>query len=173
MLDLLHYILPTQKPIDIQARTQPIVRELRELVDALGNTAVEKSTPWSTVAGLGEPLSRRCRPLAWESSDNDPGRNSDNLNYIFLTKMYVPLSGLQSGREGISSFYVKRLIYLTFFGIIPGGEQTRLSNAMQETHSDTTEETHSISPYRAHLVEQSATSGPSLGKRALNSNENS
>ncbi|KAH8799385.1 hypothetical protein F5884DRAFT_869304 [Xylogone sp. PMI_703] len=103
VLDLLYRILPTQKAADIETGARPIVRELRELVNALGNPPADRSTPWSTVSGLGEPLSRRCGPEAWVLSDNDKDRNPDDLNHIFLDKMHIPLVGLGVGRVSVLS----------------------------------------------------------------------
>jgi hypothetical protein len=121
VLDLISRILPNRKAADIQTRTQSMVRELRELVDTLGATEVERFAPWATVTGLGEPISRRCGPAVWAGGDGEGGESED-LNHIFLNQMHVPLAELQRGGQGISSFYVKRSIYLAFFGDLHSGE---------------------------------------------------
>ena len=127
VLDLLRRALPTQKPADIHVRAQSLVTELRELVDALSTVTTKRSTPWSTVSGLGEPLSRRCGPSAWAPSHHDNDGISDDANQVFLPQMHLPLADLQNGGEGISSFYVKRSIYLAFFGPLPGDEEASSS----------------------------------------------
>lgn len=110
VLDLLRRAFPIQKLADIQTRAQPLVRELRELIDGLSALLMKQLTPRSTVPGLGEPLSQRCGPPVWAHDGS-----SDDVNQMFLKQMHLPLAALQDGGEGISSFYIKRSIYLAFF----------------------------------------------------------
>jgi hypothetical protein len=84
VFELVYCILLTQQPVDIQTRMQLIARRLRKLVGMLGNTAVELSTPYSTVAWLNEPRSRRCRLSASAPSGDSIGIDSDDLKHIFL-----------------------------------------------------------------------------------------
>ena len=122
VLNLLQRALPAQNLADIQIRSQTLIVELRELVDALGSVAMKPSTPGSTVSGFGEPHSRRCGPSAWTPTHHDSYSTSDDLNRIFLPQIHLPLATLQNGGEEISSFFVERSIYLGFLGV--GGRST-------------------------------------------------
>lgn len=73
-------------------------------------TAHSELPPAITTAGIGEPLSRRCGRRC-----GGPVYDSDR-HHLFLRKIYAPLSDSQKEGYDISSFYVKRSIYLAFFG---------------------------------------------------------
>jgi len=136
VLDLLHRTLPTQMPADCHDRAQSLARELRKLMNMANSTTVEESKPWLTVAGSGEPISRRCGTAAWTHFQNDSIVDSDDLKHMFLDKMHLPLAEFQRVGEGLSSFYIKRSIYLAFFGSFTEAAQSNASllNATQETH---------------------------------------
>ena len=55
---------------------------------------------------------------------------------MFLDKMHLPLAEFQRGGEGLSLFYIKRPIYLAFFGSFTEAAQTNASplNPTQEAH---------------------------------------
>jgi hypothetical protein len=79
----------------------------------LSNSTIVTSTtsrPSVTTVSIGEPLSQRC---GWRYSG--PLDDADRL-HLFLRKMHAPLSDFPRGSYDISSFYVKRSIYLAFFG---------------------------------------------------------
>lgn len=126
-LDLLQRTLPTQKPADCYDKAQVLAKTLRELINSLSSAAVEESKPWLTVPGLGVPISQRCGPEVWDNNTD-----SDDLKHIFLHQMHLDPSDLQRGGEGISSFYVKRSIYLAFFGsLVQSGESSPPFNTTQ------------------------------------------
>ena len=65
--------------------------------------------PSITIIGIREPLSRKYRRgCRGPVDDND-------CPYLFLHKMHAPLSDSRKAGYEISSFYVKRSIYLAFF----------------------------------------------------------
>jgi hypothetical protein len=103
VLDLLQRVLPAQNLADVHIRSQTLVIELWELVGALSSVTMKPSTPWSTMPGLGEPLSRRCGPSAWKPSHRDADNSSDDLNQMFLPQMHLPLAALQNGGRGRGS----------------------------------------------------------------------
>jgi hypothetical protein len=64
-------------------------------------------SPFITVHGPGEPLTRRCGYGPADTKDR---------NHLFLEKIHAPLQEYQKGGDEISSFFVKRSRHLTFFG---------------------------------------------------------
>lgn len=128
-LDLLHRALPIHKPADLEIEAQSLATQIRDSINTLGSSAVEDSKPWLTVAGCGVSIAKRCGPEVW-----DDNVESDDLKHMFLEKMHLPLAELQRGGEGISSFYVKRSIYLAFWGGIDQSDQSNASlNTAEET----------------------------------------
>ena len=161
VLDLLKRIQPNCKAIDIQSRVQSMARELRELVDTVGVTEVERFVPWATVAGLGEPRSRRCGPVAWPSTSDRESEESDDVNNIFLGQMHLPLAELQKAGQGISSFYVKQSIYLAFFGDLESDERI---HSHLGTNDGGQRRAPSVDIHRTLLSNQRATSISGLGR---------
>jgi len=68
------------------------------------------SRPSVTTVGIGAPLSQRCGRRC-----GGPLNDADRL-HLFLRKMHAPLSDFPRDGYDVSSFYVKRSIYLAFFG---------------------------------------------------------
>ncbi|KFY03482.1 hypothetical protein V490_00177 [Pseudogymnoascus sp. VKM F-3557] len=130
-LDLLHRALPIHKPADLEIEARSLATQIRDSITTLGSSAVEDSKPWLTVAGCGVSIAKRCGPEVW-----DDNVESDDLKHMFLEKMHLPLAELQRGGEGISSFYVKRSIYLAFWGGIDQSDQSNASlNTAEETRN--------------------------------------
>jgi hypothetical protein len=65
------------------------------------------ASPFITVHGPGEPLTRRCGYGPADTKDR---------NHLFLEKIHAPLQEYQKGGDEISSFFVKRSRHRTFFG---------------------------------------------------------
>ncbi|OBT59293.1 hypothetical protein VE04_00377 [Pseudogymnoascus sp. 24MN13] len=128
-LNLLHRALPNHKPADLKIEAQSLATKIRDSINTLGASAVEDSKPWITVAGCGVSVAQRCGPEVWDDNEE-----SDDLKHMFLEKMHLPLAELQRGGEGISSFYVKRSIYLAFWG---GLDQCNQSSALLNTAQET------------------------------------
>ncbi|KFZ24817.1 hypothetical protein V502_00702 [Pseudogymnoascus sp. VKM F-4520 (FW-2644)] len=130
-LNLLHHALPNHKPADLKIEAQSLATKIRDSINTLGASAVEDSKPWITVAGCGVSVAQRCGPEVWDDNEE-----SDDLKHMFLEKMHLPLAELQRGGEGISSFYVKRSIYLAFWGGLDQCDQSSASlNTAQETRN--------------------------------------
>ncbi len=70
----------------------------------------------STTLGPGESPPQRCGRSCGGSSED-----ADRL-HMFVEKLHAPLAAFHSVGDDISSFYIKRSIYLAFFGHtrIPG-----------------------------------------------------
>ncbi len=70
----------------------------------------------STTLGPGESPPQRCGRSCGGSSEDD-----DRL-HLLVEKLHAPLAAFHSVGDDISSFYIKRSIYLAFFGHtrIPG-----------------------------------------------------
>ncbi|KFY69542.1 hypothetical protein V496_00162 [Pseudogymnoascus sp. VKM F-4515 (FW-2607)] len=66
--------------------------------------------PSLTTVGIGESLSERCGRRSSDLFDDE-----DRL-HLFLRKMHAPLSDFPRDGYDLNSFYVKRSIYLAFFG---------------------------------------------------------
>ena len=62
-----------------------------------------------TVAGSGEPLSRRCGYSRMDTRD---------LDHLFLDRIHAPLQEYNRNGDEISSFYVKRSRHIAFFGAV-------------------------------------------------------
>ncbi|TGO32402.1 hypothetical protein BHYA_0321g00090 [Botrytis hyacinthi] len=73
-------------------------------------TADVYTNPAITIGGEGgEPLSRRCGRACADISSKD-------RVHLFLEKMHRPLHEFQNDGLDVTSFFVKRCIYLAFFG---------------------------------------------------------
>ena len=95
-------------------------------------TADSTLQPSITTIGGGEPLSQRCG-----RGCGGPVDDKDRV-HLFLRKLHAPLSDFQQGGSDISSFYVKRCIYLAFFGPthIPGTVEPSMSGGTREQDSE-------------------------------------
>lgn len=104
------YILRPNEEFGFDAnQARPLITSFNDyLANVLVNQSVMTS-PYITVAGSGEPLSRRSGYGCMDGKD---------LNHLFLDKIHCSLQEYHSGGEEISSFYVKRSRHIAFFGAI-------------------------------------------------------
>ncbi|KFZ20622.1 hypothetical protein V501_00020 [Pseudogymnoascus sp. VKM F-4519 (FW-2642)] len=90
----------------------------KEYLSNLTLTSNTTLKPSLTTVGIGESLSERCGRRSSKPIDDE-----DRL-HLFLRKMHAPLDDFPRGGYDISSFYVKKSIYLAFFGetVVPEAE---------------------------------------------------
>jgi hypothetical protein len=128
--DVLKVIRPNERFIFDANQASSVIMSFKDYLSrALGDPPAIVP-PFITVAGLGEPLARRC--------GYGPGDIKD-LNYLFVEMLHAPLQSYGRGGEEISSFYVKRSRHITFFG------ELNLTGARGEPPSNSSFGAHSSS----------------------------
>ena len=75
-----------------------LIRLFNENIDKTLGSSLIATYPFITVAGLSEPLSRRC---------GSGSKDTEDLGHLFLDKIHAPLQDYQRSGDEISSFYVK------------------------------------------------------------------
>jgi hypothetical protein len=105
-----HYVLhPGEKFSFDYNQARPLISLFNEQMNNTLASYPVATYPFITVAGPGEPLSRRCGHSSMDTED---------LGYLFLDKIHAPLQYYHRSGDGISSFYVKRSRHIAFFGAL-------------------------------------------------------
>jgi hypothetical protein len=128
--EVLQVLRPNEKFNFDANQARPLITSFNDYLDGMLGTPSPTAFPYITVAGLGEPLSRRCGHGCMDAED---------LNHLFLEKIHAPLQEYHRGGDEISSFYVKRSRHISFFGALNFTETQRdrsthlsLANPSQE-----------------------------------------
>jgi hypothetical protein len=136
-----------------------LIRLFNEKMDETLGSSPIVLYPFITVAGPGEPLSRRCGNSSMDTED---------LGHLFLDKIHAPLQDYQRAGDEISSFYVKRSRHIAFFGTLalennPQNTSTRVLsvNPPQTQHTSEMISSHAGSP-----IEESRYSDEGSSNRA-------
>lgn len=130
VIDQLDRLFPYQQHTITSMPTQHIVTELRTLVESLYMPSTSRPNPFTTVASSGEPLARRCGTLVWSAGDESQEQSLLDNHDLYLPDIRSPHSQLRGDRGGVSSFYVKRCIYLAFFGDTNDYDECRTSERL-------------------------------------------
>jgi hypothetical protein len=156
-----HYILrPGEKFSFDPNQAGSLIRLFNEEMDKTLGSFPIATHPFITVAGLGEPLSRRC---------GSSSKDTEDLGHLFLDKIHAPLQDYQRSWDEISSFYVKRSRHIAFFGPLvlennPQNASTHvpLVNPPQKQPTSVTVLSHAHSPIQesGHSDEGSSNRAP-------------
>lgn len=116
------------------------------------STVSNESVMPSITATPGEPLSQRCGRTCGGPFDDD-----DRV-HMFLHKLNASLAELRTVGDDVSSFFVKRSIYLAFFGPVgtsvvpaPSPNINQREDTMKETATDNPGRTDEGTAIRAQV----------------------
>lgn len=122
--DILRIFRPNEEIVFDANGVRPLVTSFNNYLEQFLGAPVERVSPYITVAGPGEPVSRRCGSSCMDTKD---------LNHLFFPTIHRPLREYNKGGNEISSFYIKRSRHLAFFGLnsptdIPTDPSSHLSS---------------------------------------------
>jgi hypothetical protein len=107
--DVFYTLRPNEKFNFDAYKASPLIAPFKEYINSQDTIRIHSAFPQITVTGKGAPLSCRCGHGPMDTRD---------LAHLFLDKIHVPLSKYRRDGDEISSFYVKRLRHIAFFGTI-------------------------------------------------------
>jgi hypothetical protein len=109
VLEALSVLRPNEEFAFDANQARPAITSLKDYLDGVLGTPAKTASPFITVAGSGEPLTRRCGYGCMDAQD---------LNHLFLDRIHAPLETYRRGGDEITSFYVKRSRHIAFFGAL-------------------------------------------------------
>lgn len=132
--DMLHSLPRELYNFDLDI-PQPLLESFKNYLHASTVKCDSTVLPSITTATAGEPISQRCG-----RSCGDLSNDGDDRLHMFLPKLYATFAEMRKDGGVVNSFYVKRSIYLAFFGNI-----TAANSANQSSEGNTTR-----SPFTNH-----------------------
>ena len=143
VLEALSVLRPNERiPFDAN-RARPLTAAFHDYLGTILKSPAKSHPPSITVAGSGEPLTRRC---GYSSSD------AQDLEHLFLDKINAPLNRYENSGNEISSFLVKRSRHRAFFGAVNliqelQGQSSDLSSSEASVeHGATVQTSHDLQP---------------------------
>jgi hypothetical protein len=105
-ISVLEVLRPNERFAFDASQARPTISAFKDYLSTALARPAATASPFITVHGPGEPLTRRCGYGPADTKDR---------NHLFLEEIHAPLQEYQKGGDEISSFFVKRSRHLTFF----------------------------------------------------------
>ena len=134
VLEALSVLRPNERISFDANRARPLTAAFHDYLGTILKSPAKSNPPSITVAGSGEPLTKRC---GYSSSD------AQDLEHLFLDKINAPLNRYENSGNEISSFLVKRSRHRAFFGAV---NLTQSSTEASVEHEATGLTSHDLQP---------------------------